>query len=1483
MKRAVILSASLLIALVVSPSSAGPRRAETEIPVVYDGTAQRIQNGGVFGVSQVSADTFFYGGTVWDAANEWWEAAAPSAAGWANRKMWTWSAGGFDGTPHSGQNMDGWLGVDSTACLVDKFGVKSSAEIGFRVISGDRSLFCGLDSVECVEWGFGDPFGTGYGHNWVQNVVTRSYSYQPGDNITLAYNYYNETEAFYDSTYVILQVLYPGTSQWIDWAILTEYTGTSESNCGVAVCAESGDQFYPQITSDGEGGAIITWENHGLAESDIHAQRVDNLGGWLWTAGGVPVCAAFGDQSSAQLASDGTGGAIITWEDYRSGNPDIYAQRVDATGSVLWAYGGISICGTTGDEEAPQVVPDGAGGAIIAWRTADGGDSDLWLQRVDPSGDMLWPAPGVAVCTTSGDWRDARLEADGTGGAIITWEDYRGDNSDIYAQRVDGSGAVLWTPGGEAICTASGFQYSPAIVSDGAGGAIIAWENGVTGNYDIYAQRVDGSGETLWTAEGVPICVVTGMQQFPELVSDGASGAIITWQDQRPMASVYAQRVDSEGTPLWTANGVAVCGNTSQQGRPAIVSDGAGGAIITWDAYPPTRQVYAQRVDASGALLWTANGIPMCAGATENVGPQIASDDAGGAIIAWFDARSGTANPYDIYAARADSSGDAPWPTERFDIGSYVAANVDFRISFLFRSDGVWDDEDGMYGTNSGACIFDDYALFGDVTDSEDFEDVAVGSVPFGWQVIGPVAACGDFARAEHIDDLPIGLDEDPCVLAFPGSCGIADSVIILSDPLHPEDPHPDCQRNYVMSPVIDLSDHPDLPGKVFSFERFADLPLSEGVFMMWMVRYRPYPGPPEWSPWASDGYAYYTYSPDCARRSFDVSNYVAPTTEQVQVALCVVNLCGFYPGSCGVPNSVTPYFDNVTFGVFECGDAPLVSIQECDYWQDQFAQDGTLDPTSTADTRTARNSCAAESPPVADFGDWLVCIGYDDDMEVYLVFRLAKVGPGQDVESHDFFESWFPTVTTGAWQEARMDTLQSGGLPALGSWMSTFHELDPRFPGSQGVEILPDDLFVPGTRVEYFLKAKYTGSMDYYLLPDTTGGVCEEFEVLPMMRDDSGGGVEWPSLIVVDHFGQRGNGGERNSDRIGRHLATHGVAFDTYSKLAPASLQGNGIGRTDPYEGRSHPGATLDQLLGYEHCILNTGSIYGGCVEEQDVALLTNWLMDTTNVELSRFLWLSGDWACSEIASTPWGLAFLDTVMCADLYDDSYSDDFSDYTYCLPVAGLGGGRIECGETESYVVRENGCDRKLDVIVLSGSTSCSAVAEVEYDSQSPSAVAAISNVFSAGNVNYKTLVEGYDFCLARNSGSQGPPECASDDFVASWLACVLNWAADANIGVTDPGIPPARVTSLSQSFPNPMNPTASINFSIGTRGKVMLRIFDVSGRVMRTLVDEVKAVGRYSVIWDGKNDHGKQVGSGVFFYQLEAPGFTSAKKIVILK
>jgi hypothetical protein len=419
---------------------------------------------------------------------------------------------------------------------------------------------------------------------------------------------------------------------------------------GIVICTAPSEQTSPKMTSDGVGGAIITWTDGRALYSDIYAQRVDVDGNVLWEMNGTAICTATQAQGRPNIASDGAGGAIIVWEDYRSaGNESVYAQRVDADGNVLWTADGILVCTGHGSRGTLAIISDGAGGAIVTWEDSRGSFFDIYAQRLDANGNVLWTSNGVAICTAAYNQEEPQLVSDGAGGAIITWYDYRDElymlrYYDIYAQRVDADGNVLWTANGVAICTAIYSQFRPQLVSDGAGGAIITWDDYRAYDYEIYAQRVGAGGNVLWTANGVAICTSSGAQLYPHLVSDGAAGAIITWQDYRAgNYDIYAQRVDADGNVLWTVNGIAICVATQAQAAPRIASDGAGGAIITWEDFRNASDydIYAQRVDGNGNAIWITDGVVMCAAEGSQKYPEIVSSGSG-AIVTWGDG--------DIYA-----------------------------------------------------------------------------------------------------------------------------------------------------------------------------------------------------------------------------------------------------------------------------------------------------------------------------------------------------------------------------------------------------------------------------------------------------------------------------------------------------------------------------------------------------------------------------------------------------------------------------------------------------------------------------------------------------------------------------------------------------------------------------------------------------------------------------------------------------------------
>jgi len=405
----------------------------------------------------------------------------------------------------------------------------------------------------------------------------------------------------------------------------------------------------PAITSDNSGGAIVIYEVYKiLRKHDFYIQRISPQGDFLWGEKGILIGSGYKSGYGIfglYAVSDGSGGAIVIWREslrQPEGGPP-YAQthvvKIDSEGNVQW------------QRDVPAVekaIPDGSGGIIIAFNDlyenlsvlkidAEGnlpwgedgvslnhfgytsrrdiasdnsggviavqaiyGQDIICAQRVDSEGNILWESGGVQVFGGPAD--DVQVAGDGSGGAIIAFErnipseDGIGFcDSDIYAQRVDAEGNILWGPDGVPIRIGPTKPYDPEIVYDGTGGAIIFFveERG------ICAQRVDADGHKLWPGDAIQVWKGT----YHHVVSDGFGGAISVWDER-------AQRLDATGREMWGLNGTIAMLNS--RGWYSISEDGCGGVLISWAASRfilDETASYVQGIDAEGNLLWGDRGI----------------------------------------------------------------------------------------------------------------------------------------------------------------------------------------------------------------------------------------------------------------------------------------------------------------------------------------------------------------------------------------------------------------------------------------------------------------------------------------------------------------------------------------------------------------------------------------------------------------------------------------------------------------------------------------------------------------------------------------------------------------------------------------------------------------------------------------------------------------------------------------------------------
>lgn len=349
------------------------------------------------------------------------------------------------------------------------------------------------------------------------------------------------------------------------------------------VSIQTNDQQDPRIIADGKNGAIIAWVDYrnNIAAADIFVQRMNSAGYRLWASNGVAICTSIGHQNAVTIASSDNQSAILTWQDSRSGNKNIYAQKIDSLGNVLWTANGIGVCIKALDQRSPKIISDQLGGAIIVWEDSAGGFWDLYAQHINSSGIATWTAGGVIISNAADSQINPKIISDNSNGAIIAWQDRRNlSEYNIFAQRINAVGAIQWTANGIEVCSVFGGETNPKLAMDGTGGAYIAWQDRRSGsNYDIFAQRVNASGALQWATIGVSVCSATGSQSAIDITTDMVAGIIVSWKDDRSgIYQVYANMLSPAGVLQWATNGVLVAPGIN----PNIVGDTNGGAILVW-------------------------------------------------------------------------------------------------------------------------------------------------------------------------------------------------------------------------------------------------------------------------------------------------------------------------------------------------------------------------------------------------------------------------------------------------------------------------------------------------------------------------------------------------------------------------------------------------------------------------------------------------------------------------------------------------------------------------------------------------------------------------------------------------------------------------------------------------------------------------------------------------------------------------------------
>jgi len=825
------------------------------------------------------------------------------------------------------------------------------------------------------------------------------------------------------------------------------------------------------------------------------------------------------------------------------------------------------------------------------------------------------------------------------------------------------------------------------------------------------------------------------------------------------------------------------------------------------------------------------------------------------------------------------------------------------KLLFHFTSDGSWSDQDGLWNTD-GACIVDNITVSDEASyhDFQDFESASVGAHRAGIWIADKGVAYGKCSGLKS--NLA---DRDPC-----GDNYGTQIVFFLSSGPRPAPGYPGlyetpfckgsggteapCQHEVVYSPVIDLTkystacnrfqngtippgDLPQLGGTLLRFTVYPDLPLPNLVFYEWYVRNIDETGCP--GQWKTDNTIYYYRGWGDAQYYFfgyDVSRFV--TEDKVQVAVGVVDMCDAWylvNGDCA-EHTPAPWFDNVRLYRYKTS-GPHWSYRDFDLFQDNFPTDAYYGPPWNWVRADAANDIRPNNVAGIDPGDSIVvdCASPmgggidtlpDGSPAVYMHVLAHWIGAGapplgagiNGSQLQGSVGQWLST-DGGGWDIIQGDYARTSAGVTEGKYMFD----------------LNDSLFVPGYIIEYYFTAVDNAAVES-ALPKWARSTGPYFEFTCLPTGTS-------RVLYVDDFSGRGSflGAAEDYWRGPLNMlpVSGGGRYDTYDVNGPSSAVSNGPGsRADAALMRYQYDVVIWDSGDLQSCTVSDGSTNSD--KSNDCQLLVDWVY---TAEHPCGLWVCGDDVAYDLTETDGlsapALALMSTWCGVDYVTASY--------FSLTGGFLGGGEMTpliTGDAAGIFYHGGYPDRfylyggcpTVNQFDCLEKTANGAYA-LDYPSfEALNYYAGIQSVSTnAMDETIRTMWFGFSLMYIRDDA---PAQSPIDRFEI--VHDVLTWMQQSTYtGVENPPVPGAW--ALTQNYPNPFNPRTTIRYDMKEKGLVTVKVFNVAGQLVCTLVSEVKEAGSYTAVWDGRNNLGADVASGIYFYKMETAGFGATKKMVVLR
>ena len=396
---------------------------------------------------------------------------------------------------------------------------------------------------------------------------------------------------------------------------------------GIPVCVTTNYRSIDAVLPGTNGDVFVVWEDNRAGNYDIYAQRVSSTGAIAagWPANGLALTSDARNQYSGHACVDAAGGIYVVWTFQFSGSDyDIYMTRVLPGGTFAAGFGlnGIIVNSNTQFQSNPEIAADGLGNAIVTYENNDGTYTNPFVQKIGPTGVAAIASPGRDLAPSfAQSYFGTHLVPGLGGGAVVGFNISSAPASDgpVFTF-LD---AALNTRFVSQPAATSGYEKVRAMVPDGAGGTFCYVENedAAFTNAYFFLDHISASGAALPALPGSYLYGENGPNQFA--LASGAEGtALLAWSNAGNGQDVQMQRMDAGGYLLWYSPYLAQIANDQVVG--SIVPDATGGAIVSYnDNRSGVGDIYAAKIDRFGYLGDAAPAITKISDVPKDNGGQV--------------------------------------------------------------------------------------------------------------------------------------------------------------------------------------------------------------------------------------------------------------------------------------------------------------------------------------------------------------------------------------------------------------------------------------------------------------------------------------------------------------------------------------------------------------------------------------------------------------------------------------------------------------------------------------------------------------------------------------------------------------------------------------------------------------------------------------------------------------------------------------------